>query len=451
MIRFTSFGARPGRVLAVAVLLLAARAAHAGSGPRLENVRYSTVDGRTRVVLDMSAVCRYDVSAHHDPERVAINLRGVRASSALGPVTIGRGGVRRVRINRLSWGVQVVVDLEGPASWRHFTLARSGSRDDRVVVDILPGTATSPVARTAPRKRPKSSSTTKKKTSAARSPLITVAIDAGHGGKDPGARGRYRIVEKKATLDLARRIAKHINATDGFRAVLTRRSDVYLTLPRRAEIAREKGADVFVSVHLNTAPNRAARGTEVYFISPAGAARTASRALANPGRAASQLGLDDPSSDVLQMILDISRQSVLRRSEALAESILHSMSRSGLPPARAVKQKSFIVLRSITMPSVLVEAAFISNRHDASVVRTVEGRERISGAIATGVVRYLRANPPPRARGKKVSVHRVRRGDTLWTIARKYGTTVSSIRAANKLGHSSLLRPGQKLLVSGAF
>lgn len=437
--------------LVVAFAVVAASSASGRGITKLERVRYSTVEARARVVLDLSAPCRYDVSGHHNPERVAINLTGVRASSALAPLTIGRGGVKRIRINRLSWGVQVVVDLEGPATWRHFVLARSRGRSDRVVLDIIPGGNHPIVARA------RSGSSRRIRTASARGHpgaekrRIVVAIDAGHGGKDPGARGRYRIVEKRATLDIARRIARKVNATAGFRAVLTRRSDVFLTLPRRTRIARAKGADAFVSVHLNTAPNRRARGTEIYFVTPAGAARTASRFLANPARAASQFGLDNPGSDVLEMILDIRQQSVLRRSESLAESILHSMSGSGLPPARTVKQKSFSVLRDIAMPSVLVEAAFISNRHDASVVRTVGGRERIAEGIAGGIIRYFRSNPPPRRRGDKVSVHLVRRGDTLWTIARKYGTTVSIIRATNKLGRSSVLRPGQKLLVSGAY
>ena len=115
--------------------------------------------------------------------------------------------------------------------------------------------------------------------------LITVAIDAGHGGKDAGTLGRYGLVEKRLSLDISRRLARQINAVDGFRAVLTRTRDVYLDLPRRVQLAREKGADVFVSVHLNAAPNRSARGVEIFFVSPSGARRSARQVLANPGRA----------------------------------------------------------------------------------------------------------------------------------------------------------------------
>jgi N-acetylmuramoyl-L-alanine amidase len=225
---------------------------------------------------------------------------------------------------------------------------------------------------------------------------------------------------------------------------------VYLDLPRRVQVAREKGADVFVSVHLNAAPNRNARGVEIFFVSPSGAKRSARQVLANPGRAANDYGLSRKDSDVLHMIVDLNQQTVLERSEALAESILQSMSTRDMPPTRAVKQKSFAVLRNISMPSVLVEAGFISNKIDANFVKTEAGRNRIAETMSRGIVRYLKANPPQRIEGESLIVHRVRKGDTLWKISRTYKTSVTSIRTTNKL-NSNVLRVGQELLVSRGY
>jgi N-acetylmuramoyl-L-alanine amidase len=286
---------------------------------------------------------------------------------------------------------------------------------------------------------------------APREETFVVAVDAGHGGSDPGATGRFGLVEKNLALDIAKRVAAHIDGIPGFRTVMIRDGDVYLTLPDRTAIAARHGADAFVSIHLNSARNRSARGAEVFFLSPSGARVTADRLLSDPERAADEMGLSGGGNpDILYMLVDVNQQAIMMRSEQLAESILESLGRSDLPPSRLVKQKSFSVLRTIEMPSVLVEAGFLSNVKDAEVVRTAPGRERIAEAVARGVVSYFKANPPPRARekGEKTIVHKVRRGESLWGISQLYNTTVASLRAANNLKDSAVIRVGQELVVT---
>ncbi len=445
------------------------------SAVRLERVRYALHDDAVRVVLDLSRPARYDVTVHHAPERLAINVRGARAATSLRRVRVDRRGVRRIRVNRLSWGVQVVVDLQRPARWTHFALPAAAGRRDRIVVDVAAGDAAPRVARDRPGASParetaaasgrgaKAPGAATSGTEPARagavgaaraagaprgtSAPVRVAIDAGHGGHDPGTQGRYGIVEKRAALDIARRLERILDATPGFDAVLTRRSDVYLTLPRRQEIARRAGADAFVSIHLNAARNRRARGAEIFFVSPAGARTAARRVLHDPRRAAAELGVASTSRDILEMVADMSQQSVLLRSEALAASILRAMRGGDMPPVRSVKQRSFGVLKTITIPSVLVEVGFISNAHDARIIRRPDGRERAAEAIARGIIRYFRRNPPPRRRERPLQVHRVRRGETLWKISRRYGTSVATLVRVNNLSRASVLRVGQRLLV----
>jgi N-acetylmuramoyl-L-alanine amidase len=278
---------------------------------------------------------------------------------------------------------------------------------------------------------------------------FVVAVDAGHGGRDNGTVGRYGLVEKKLSLDIARRLTEELNRREGIHAVMTRERDVYLTLPERNEIAEKLGADVFVSVHLNSAPSATARGAEIYFVAPAGAERAARQVLSS-GEAADEFGLDQRrDGDIVHMLLDVNQQSVLARSELLAASILEEVRNSDLLPTRTVKQKSFSVLRTISMPSVLVEAGFLSNASDARLVREEKGRERIAQAIAAGVVSFFRVHPPQRGGEESLSavVHRVQRGDTLWTISRRYRTTVQRICELNGFDTSHALRVGQEIVV----
>jgi N-acetylmuramoyl-L-alanine amidase len=221
----------------VALVVLAAATSPAHARGVVERIRYFEHDQFTRIVLDVSNPCAYEIKGHKNPERIAINIPGSRAGRSLRNVDVGKGGVRRVRVNRLSWGTQVVLDLSGSGSWKHFTLSKTSSKSDRIVIDVTPQEAPSAVA-------------------SARGPAgkggdergaFVVAIDAGHGGRDHGTTGRYGLVEKRYTLELARRIAEDINAHPGYKAVLTRTRDVYLTLPRRVQIAERMGADIFVS------------------------------------------------------------------------------------------------------------------------------------------------------------------------------------------------------------
>lgn len=404
---------------------------------QVEGIRCSVQGFRTRVVLDVDNRCGYKITTHKNPDRIAVNIKGVRAARAVSNLSLKSGAVDRVRINRLSWGTQVVLDLEKAADWKDFALPKNGERPNRIVIDVF-GTPTRPTSspsKAAPARRPKGDK-------------YIIAVDAGHGGSDPGTSK----VEKKYNLDMSRRIATRINALDGYQAVLTRNRDVFLDLNRRVDIAASHNADAFVSIHVNWAPNRAARGVEVFFLSPRGARVTTNKVLANPSRAASEFGLTDShNSDLIHMLVDVNKQSVLKRSELLAESILESMNKRGLPPNRAVKQKAFSVLRTFETPSVLVETGFVSNATDAKILRSESGRQRIADAIANGIVDYFSKYPPPRGRHEPVVVHKVRRGDSLWKISQKYGTSVASIRRANNLGNSSLLRPGQELIITDRY
>ncbi|MDH3216783.1 MAG: N-acetylmuramoyl-L-alanine amidase [Candidatus Krumholzibacteria bacterium] len=414
------------------------------AAPTVSHIHYGVHNGHTRVVIDLTGRVAYKVYRVANPERIAVDLRSVRSASDLRSFTIADGVVRGVRINRLSWGSQVVLDVRQQANCRDVYLESIDGMPHRIVLDVS-AVATPP--------RPtvnssKSGGPVATRTKAAGKRTVIVAIDAGHGGTDPGALGRHRLVEKREALTIAKRVAAEIDSHSGFKAVLTRNGDEFLSLPSRSKIAQRKGADIFVSIHLNSAPRKSARGIEVFFLSPAGAKSTASRLLANKNRAAKELGVvGSDNADILHMLVDVNQQSMMQRSSLLAEEILESMRRRNLPPTRSVKQRSFAVLKSIAMPSVMVEAGFITNPKDAKLIKSDSGKTRIAKAVADGVIAFLKKYPPPDDVGGEVVVHRVKRGETLWRISKKYNTTVASIQATNRLGKSKMIKVGQELVI----
>ncbi len=444
------------------VLLLGAWATNTHStsspSPSLSKIRYTVAPDRTRIVLDLSGRADYKIRKFANPDRIAINLTGVRLSRDAKRADINDGVVRRVRINRLSWGTQVVLDLRHAAEWNDLYLVPVDGMPNRIVVDVKNGPG-QPANKTASTK-PKVPANTKAKTTTASSPpparmrppeakqQIIVAIDPGHGGKDPGTTGKYKLREKDVVLDISRRVARKINEKDGFKAVMTRDSDVFLNLVERTRIAKKRNADIFVSIHLNSAPRRSARGVELFLISPAGAEATAKKFLSNRKNAARELGLDAPESDdIMHMLVDVNQQAMMQRSLLLGEEILKAMDRKDLPPVRSVKQKSFAVLKSVDIPSVLVEAGFLSNSKDASIFKNAKGRQAAADAIAAGIISYLRKYPPPPDETGRLFVHKVRRGDTLWGISKQYSTSVASIRESNRLGNKDVIRVGQELVI----
>jgi N-acetylmuramoyl-L-alanine amidase len=417
-------------VLWLASLLLCAGTLVVHSASRdVADLRYSVSEGRSRIVIDCTGKFTYKIVLFHNPERIAVNLVNVKAPKSVRDKQVPTGIVRTIRVNRLSWGSQVVLDLRDYADFKDFVLGKTETKPERIVLDVW------------------KSANEAREDENTQEPFI-VAIDPGHGGSDPGAIGRFGLVEKDIALDIARQVASDLNRRNGFKAVLTRDRDKFLTLEKRNELARQFGGEAFVSIHLNSARKKTARGAEIFFLSPAGAASKASRLLADKKKTASELGVDAPDSDnILYMILDVNQQRMMLRSSLLAENILKAMRVRDLPPVRSMKQRSFAVLKTITMPSVIVEVGFLTNLHDARLLKSSKGRENIAHAISRGIVSFFEAYPPPRAGAGKVIVHKVKKGDSLWTIAKKYRISLAKLRRINKLSTTSTLQIGQRILI----
>jgi N-acetylmuramoyl-L-alanine amidase len=227
---------------------------------------------------------------------------------------------------------------------------------------------------------------------------LIIAVDAGHGGQDPGAIGRGGTREKHVTLAIARRLAKAIDAEEGMRAVLVRDGDYFISLRGRVRKAREAGADMFISVHADSVLDRSVSGASVYVLSLRGASDEASRWLAERENAADLMGgvsLDDKNDLLASVLLDVTQKEAVSNSVDAAGSVLSSLRRVGGVHGRRVRHAGFVVLKSPDIPSMLVETAFISNAADERRLRDAAYQQRVASAIHAGVREYFYDKPPP--------------------------------------------------------
>lgn len=228
-------------------------------------------------------------------------------------------------------------------------------------------------------------------------PLI-VAIDAGHGGQDPGAIGPSGKREKDVTLAIARELARQVNATPGLKAVLTRDSDMFLPLTRRTQLARQAKADIFISIHADAAENRNARGSSVYVLSLRGASSQRARWLADKENAADLIGgtrMVKSDNTLASVLLDLTQSGQMRASEDAADHVLSGLKKVGYNHKPHLERANFAVLRTSDMPAMLVETAFISNAEEEKRLVDPQFQRTLARAVLDGIDTYFTRQPPP--------------------------------------------------------
>jgi N-acetylmuramoyl-L-alanine amidase len=227
--------------------------------------------------------------------------------------------------------------------------------------------------------------------------LIIVAIDAGHGGEDPGAIGPTGLREKDVVLSIAKQLRNRLNAQPGMRAMLTREGDYFVPLHQRVAKARRVQADLFVSVHADAFIKPQARGASVFALSTRGASSTAARWMAQKENAADLVGgvnLNVADAQVMRAMLDMSTTAQIKDSLSVGSEVLHHIGKVGRLHKRQVEQAGFAVLKAPDIPSILVETAFISNPEEEKKLRSAAYRRQLVDALANGIQRYFAKNPP---------------------------------------------------------
>ena len=431
------------------VFLLAILFANAGVlAAEVAGVRLWTAPDHTRLVFDTTEPVAHKVFTLTGPDRLVIDIESARASAAFK----ARGAVSDKHLSGLrhaeqdDGGLRVVLDLKQAARPKTFVLKPNAGYGHRLVVDLYPVEATR-----APR-------VAKSTTDIERARDVVVAIDAGHGGDDPGAMGaRFRTAEKNITLEIAHRVKRLIDAQPGMRAVLTRTGDYYIGLRKRMELARDQRADLFVSIHADAFRDKRVRGSSVYVLSRRGASSEAARWLAEKENASDLVGgvsLEDKDPMLASVLLALSQSATQHASLSAAAKVYAELGHVGKVHGRRVQQAGFLVLKSPDIPSMLVETGFISNPEDERNLRDARYQDKLAKAIMRGVETFFSEAPPPGtllAERKKTPLkHVISRGDTLSEIADRYQVSLAMLRQTNDIRSDNLIRVGQVLLIPGS-
>jgi len=325
--------------------------------------------------------------------------------------------------------LRIVLDLDASVRPKSFLLPPAERFGHRLVIDLYPRGKAEPVVKSAPAS-----------VQPAAQRDVIVAIDAGHGGDDPGAIGGSGTREKDVTLAIAKALAAKVDAEPGMSAVLIRDRDYYIAHKKRYEKARDQKADLFVSIHADAFTKRSASGSSVYMLSQRGATSEAARFLAQKENQSDLVGgvsLDDKDDTLAAVLLDLSQGATLASSDAVATHVLASLKGVGKVHSRQVQRANFMVLRAPDVPSILVETGFISNPGEEKQLKDPAHREKLAAAILDGVRNHFHATPPPgtwiAANRQPPREHIVARGESLSLIAQRHGVTVAALRTANKL------------------
>ena len=444
----------------------------------------------TRVVFDLSGPVHYKLSRQDG--KVVIELP---ASSLAGGFTApgAQGRFKGLADSRRSGALQLTAEVAPDSRPHDFLLGPSGTAGYRLVLDLYPGKAgtgapAGTVAKAAakPVALPPADAHRvvdfKKLDSRQVAALlggerkVVVAIDAGHGGKDPGAHGPDGTLEKNVTLAVARDLAAQINKQPGMKAVLTRNGDYYIPLKRRYEIARADKADLFVSIHADSYTSSDARGSSVWVLSSRGKSSVAARLLADRENSSDLIGgvsLAAENDSLASVLLDMQQGWAVQASDAVANNVLKALAQLGPTHRDHIEHANFVVLRSPDVPSILVETAFISNPTEERKLRNPGHQHALAEAVMGGVKDYFENSPPPgtwfaaqavRRAGVQLAEagtpakpaaraarandkHRVTRGESLSSIAHQYGVSVSSLKSANGISGNNSLQAGTVLMI----
>jgi N-acetylmuramoyl-L-alanine amidase len=367
---------------------------------QVQEVRLWAGPDGTRVVLDLSGAVRHEMSTLRNPDRLVIDLKNAALRSDKLKPPAGDGLVSAVRLAHRGRDLRLVLDLSRAVQAKSFLTEPSAPYGYRLVIDLG---------------NPQAAAATPTPVRAAHAPSgaprdLVIAVDAGHGGEDPGASGRDGTREKDVTLAVARLLAERINSEPGMRAVLIRNGDYFVPLRTRIRKARAAQADLFVSVHADAVPDRSVSGSSVYVLSTRGASDEASRWLADRENAADLVGgvsLDDKDNVLASVLLDLSQSAAITASLSAAAKVLGELDRIGEIRKRKVQQAGFVVLKSPDIPSMLIETAYITNPAEERRLRDPRHQGRLAEAILSGVRNYFYENPPPGTRVAQLAALRV--------------------------------------------
>lgn len=423
-------------------------------------MRYWTAPDHTRIVFDLTEPPVY-TTARQEGNLTITFPETTCAETVPRETKIDKSGIRKLSINALPEGdILVRLELGNSVEVNVFPLKKFLDKPDRLVVDIdLPE-----VSKQESRMREQIKVSKKKK---------IIVIDAGHGGDDPGAVGKNGTYEKDVVLAISRRLKKTLDRHGFFQAYLTRDGDYYVPFNKRLQIAREYGADLFISVHADAARNREARGSSVYCLSLGEATSVAARILAQNENLADIVGgvrQSDMTEETNPILINMCMNNTINVSKAFGMSVLWELSNVGELKFEKVQEAPLRVLKMPEIPAVLIETAYISHPEEEKLLRSASFQNKLSDRISRAVVQFfLPESPggktdvrvplekPPEAKGTTENkpdataffLYTVEKGDTLTKIAGRFGVTVPNLLEMNRMKREDPLYVGKRLKIEG--
>lgn len=451
------------------LLLIAATATWAQN--QVNSMRVWSDQGHTRLVVETASPAKYKLIRLSGPDRLVVDLSDTKLKTRM-PQSKGKGSlVKKVRSGvRNGDDLRLVLDLYGPTKSKIFQIKKDSKNPNRLVVDLFGKGVSAPVVKktlpVAPPKKRLSTQPQQMVAKAGKAPApkpinsnlrnatgrdLVIAIDAGHGGKDPGAVGKRGAREKDVVLAISKKIAGLINRQKGMKAVLIRKGDYFLSLGRRVQLAHKHDADLFISIHADAFENSNVRGSSVYTLSNRGATSLAAKMLAQRENRSDEIGgieLKEQSNDLAKVLIDLAQTGSRDASYEVAGSVLSELRRVGKVHNRKVQKAGFAVLKSASIPSILVETAYISNPEEERKLKDSRHQTKLANSIMRGVQRYFKYNPVPGSllAGQTNHEYIVSGGDTLEQVARKFNLDVSELKSYNALSNDKV-RVGQVLQI----
>ncbi|MCG6900079.1 MAG: N-acetylmuramoyl-L-alanine amidase [Gammaproteobacteria bacterium] len=450
------------RLLAGLCIWLAGQAAVCAEVVDLKGVRLWAAPDHTRVVFDTSSSVTHKIFSLQNPDRLVIDVASARVATSMKAAQTSGGLVKGVRTaHKDKDTLRIVLDLTQGAKPKAFSLKPNKQYGHRLVIDLYEldqgGNLADSSTVSTPASKPDNPAPVKTTTAAAAASVtvstaslreLVIAIDAGHGGEDPGAIGRRGTREKTVVLEIARKLAALIEKEPGMRPVLIREGDYYVGLRQRIDKARKHNADLFLSIHADAFRDQRARGSSVFVLSRNGASSEMARWIAAKENAADLAGgvsLDDKDDVLAGVLLDLSQSASIAASHEVASNMLTELKRLGKTHKSSVQRAGFVVLKSPDIPSILVETAFISNPAEEDNLRNSKHQAKLAQAMLSGIRDYFDNHPPPGTL-RVARKHTVKSGDTLSEIAAAYQVNLNSLRGFNSL-KSDQLRVGDTLRI----
>ena len=365
------------------LLLIYSLSISAEEAVHLKNIRIWAAPDNTRVVFDVTSPVKHDLKLLSDPYRVVVDMDKTEPFAVVPHPVKNDGFVRGIRSEQQGDFLRVVLDLKKHARAKSFLLAPNQHYGHRLMVDVYESQQEQVVIQ--------------EETPAPGYRGLVVAIDAGHGGEDPGAIGPGGTHEKAVVLQIAKKLARSLDRERGIQAVLTRTGDYYLPLRKRIELARQHKADLFISLHADAFINPRVHGSSVYVLSSRGASSEHARWLAERENASDLIGgvsLDYKDNLLASVLLDLSQTASLEASIDAAERVLEGLKKVGKLHKPGIEAAAFAVLKSPDIPSLMVHTAFISNPQEEMKLRSNAYQQKLAQAMTASVRRYFEANAP---------------------------------------------------------